>query len=73
MIDATGRSSLLKRKLGLAKGNGHHLNLSWFRLGGGIDIEKSSDDQLDRVIEWLQANESQLGETVASRRGDVEP
>ena len=48
VVDATGRHSLLKRKLGFAKGNGHHINSSWFRLGGGIDVEDWSDNE-----EWL--------------------
>jgi flavin-dependent dehydrogenase len=39
VVDAAGRASLLKRKLGLATDSGHHINSSWFRLGGGLDIE----------------------------------
>ena len=45
VVDATGRSSLLKKKLGLARENGHHVNSSWFRLGGGLDIDSWSDDE----------------------------
>ena len=48
VVDAAGRASLLKRQLGLEKENGHHINSSWLRLGGGIDIEDWSDDE-----EWL--------------------
>jgi flavin-dependent dehydrogenase len=48
VIDATGRHNLLKRKLGLAEGNGHHINSSWFRLAGGLDLEQWSTDQ-----DWL--------------------
>ena len=44
VVDATGRFSLLKRKLGLAEENGHHINSSWFRLAGGLDLEQWSDD-----------------------------
>jgi flavin-dependent dehydrogenase len=44
VIDATGRSSLLKRKLGLAKPDGHTVNAAWFRLDGGLDIEDWADD-----------------------------
>jgi flavin-dependent dehydrogenase len=44
VVDATGRSGFLKRKLGLARDNGHHVNSSWFRLGGGVDLEDWSDD-----------------------------
>lgn len=48
VIDATGRASILKKRLGLAKPDGHHINSSWFRLDGGLDIEEWSDDP-----EWL--------------------
>jgi flavin-dependent dehydrogenase len=48
MVDASGRSFLLKRKLGLEKSNGHVVNSSWFRLAGGLDIEEwvSPDDAM---------------------------
>jgi flavin-dependent dehydrogenase len=39
VVDASGRASVLKRKLGLARDCGHHINSAWFRLGGGLDIE----------------------------------
>jgi flavin-dependent dehydrogenase len=39
VVDASGRASLLKRKLGLGTDCGHHINSSWFRLSGGLDIE----------------------------------
>ncbi len=48
IIDATGRSSLLKRQLGLAKKVGHHANAAWFRLGHAINIDSWSDN-----AEWL--------------------
>jgi flavin-dependent dehydrogenase len=48
VVDATGRAHLMKNKLGLAKGNGHHVNSAWFRLGGGLDIESWSNDE-----KWL--------------------
>jgi flavin-dependent dehydrogenase len=48
VVDATGRFSLMKRKLGLAQGNGHHVNSSWFRLAGGLDLEQWSTDE-----DWL--------------------
>jgi flavin-dependent dehydrogenase len=44
VVDASGRSSLLKRQLGLSKKNGHHANAVWFRLGHPIDINQWSDD-----------------------------
>lgn len=43
-IDATGRSSLLKRKLGLAKPAEHRAGAVWFRIGHPIDINDWSDD-----------------------------
>lgn len=45
VVDATGRASTLKRQLGLAEPNGHHINSSWFRLDGGLDLESWSDDE----------------------------
>jgi flavin-dependent dehydrogenase len=48
VVDASGRASLLKNKLGLAEENGHHINSAWFRLAGGIDLEAWSNDE-----EWL--------------------
>ena len=39
IVDAAGRASILKRKLGLAADCGHHINSAWFRLGGGLDLE----------------------------------
>jgi flavin-dependent dehydrogenase len=44
VVDGTGRSSLLKRKLGLAKKVGHRANAVWFRIGHPIDIDQWSDD-----------------------------
>jgi flavin-dependent dehydrogenase len=45
VIDSTGRSSLLKRKLGLSKNLDHFVNAAWFRLGSDIDINDWSDDE----------------------------
>jgi flavin-dependent dehydrogenase len=44
VVDASGRSSLLKRQLGLAKKVGHHANAAWFRIGHPIDINQWSAD-----------------------------
>ncbi len=44
VVDATGRSSLLKRQLGLAKKVGHHANAVWFRIAQSIDIDDWSGD-----------------------------
>ena len=40
VVDAAGRASLIKRKLGLAADSGHHINAAWFRLAGGLDLEQ---------------------------------
>jgi len=48
VVDATGRSSFLKRQLGLTKKVGHHANAVWFRVGHPIDINTWSTDE-----EWL--------------------
>lgn len=44
IVDSTGRSSLLKRKLGLEKDIHHDINSSWFRLDTVIDIDDWSDN-----------------------------
>ncbi len=44
VIDATGRASLLKRKLGLAKAVEHKVDAAWLRLSGGLDLEDWTDD-----------------------------
>jgi flavin-dependent dehydrogenase len=53
VVDGTGRSSLLKRKLGLAKKVGHRANAVWFRIGHPIDIDQWSDDPdwRSRIVE----------------------
>ncbi len=48
IVDASGRSSLLKRQLGLAKKVDHHANAAWFRIGYPIDINQWSADP-----DWL--------------------
>jgi len=48
IVDASGRSALLKRQLGLAKKVGHHANAVWFRVGHPIDIDDWSTD-----TDWL--------------------
>jgi flavin-dependent dehydrogenase len=48
VVDASGRSALLKRQFGLAKKVGHHANAVWFRVGFPIDINTWSTDS-----EWL--------------------
>lgn len=48
VVDATGRTSLLKRQLGLTKKVEHEANAVWFRIKHRIDIGQWSDDP-----EWL--------------------
>ena len=36
VVDAAGRASLLKRKLGMGTNVGHVVNAAWLRLGGGL-------------------------------------
>jgi flavin-dependent dehydrogenase len=48
VVDASGRSSLLKRQLGLAKKVSRHANAVWFRVGYPIDIDTWSTDH-----DWL--------------------
>ena len=43
VVDAAGRSFILKRKLDLLEDNGHVVNSAWFRLDGGLDIEDWAD------------------------------
>jgi flavin-dependent dehydrogenase len=48
LVDAGGRSAILRSKLGLTQEVEHTIDAAWFRLGGGIDVEDWSDDE-----EWL--------------------
>ncbi len=43
IVDAAGRSFMLKRKLDLLEDNGHIVNSAWFRLDGGLDLEDWAD------------------------------
>jgi flavin-dependent dehydrogenase len=45
LVDASGRSFILKKKLGLLEDNGHVVNSAWFRLAGGLDIEDWADPE----------------------------
>lgn len=44
LVDASGRSTLLQRQLGLAKKVGHVANAVWFRIGYRIDVNQWSTD-----------------------------
>jgi flavin-dependent dehydrogenase len=48
VVDASGRSSLLKRQLGLVKKVSHHANAAWFRIGYPINVNNWSTD-----ADWL--------------------
>ena len=49
VVDASGRASLLKRKLGLSTEIPHTINSAWLRLAGGMDLEQWGADNL----EWM--------------------
>ena len=44
IIDASGRTGLLKRQLGLARDVGHKCNAIWFRLSDVIDVDEWSSE-----------------------------
>jgi flavin-dependent dehydrogenase len=62
VVDATGRASLLKRKLDLGKEVEHRINASWLRLSGGLKMDEWSDDpewqarMQQQQVRWLYTN-----------------
>ena len=57
-VDATGRGSFLKRKLGFSETFDHNVNASWFRVDYKIDIDTWSDDKhwhshVDKDLRYL--------------------
>ena len=50
VVDATGRSSFLKRKIGFKKDLNHDINTAWFRMRGEIDIADWSENK-----QWVEA------------------
>jgi flavin-dependent dehydrogenase len=44
VVDASGRASLLKRKLGLVRPSGHAANASWWRYKTRLKVDDWSDD-----------------------------
>jgi 2-polyprenyl-6-methoxyphenol hydroxylase-like FAD-dependent oxidoreductase len=61
LIDASGRSGLIKRKLNLAQDNAHKANAVWFRMSKKIDVNQWSSNEawLDRCTprnRWLSTN-----------------
>lgn len=45
VVDATGRASFLKRKLGFKKELDHGVSSAWFRVKGELNIDEWSDNQ----------------------------
>jgi flavin-dependent dehydrogenase len=61
LVDASGRSGLLKRKFGLAEANAHDCNAAWFRIGARLPVDDWSKDdawrnQCDPRARWLSTN-----------------
>ena len=52
LIDATGRASLLRKRMKLTRGTRHAANASWFRVKGRVDI---TDFVSPNVKQWHQA------------------
>ena len=44
LVDASSRSSPLKRSLGLGMANGHCINSAWFRVAGRVSVDDWSED-----------------------------
>lgn len=45
IVDASGRASFLKRKLGLAEDLHHDINAVWFRIDAAIQVDRWCEDQ----------------------------
>ena len=61
LIDASGRAGLLKRKLGLARPNGHDAHAVWFRIGDRLKVDDWSDEapwraRCEPQARWLSTN-----------------
>ena len=61
LVDAAGRASLVKRKLGLEEGNDHAVGAVWFRIGERVDVDDWSTDpawlsRSDPPNRWLSTN-----------------
>jgi flavin-dependent dehydrogenase len=44
VVDASGRTAILKKKLGLSRTSRHKVNASWFRIDAAIDIDDWCED-----------------------------
>lgn len=49
LVDAAGRAGVVKRELGIGRVIPHTINASWFRLTGGIDLERWGAED----VEWM--------------------
>lgn len=62
VVDASGRASFLKRKLGLSEDLQHNINAVWFRIDEPIQVDKWCDDQHWQSLtgkvprRWLSTN-----------------
>jgi len=61
VVDAQGRASLIKRKLGLAETNEHSANSAWFRIDKRLDIADWSQcqnwqDRCTGLPRWMSTN-----------------
>jgi 2-polyprenyl-6-methoxyphenol hydroxylase-like FAD-dependent oxidoreductase len=61
LVDASGRASLLKRKLDLGLDNGHRVNAVWFRVDARVDVDSWVDDPAWRArctpaARWMSTN-----------------
>jgi flavin-dependent dehydrogenase len=61
VVGATGRASLIRRKLGLEREVEHAINSSWLRLRGGLKLDDWSDDpdwkgRMQEPIRWMYTN-----------------
>lgn len=54
VVDATGRASLLRKRLKLTRGTRHPANASWFRVAGKVDLTDfvPSDDKAWHGAQW---------------------
>lgn len=61
LLDASGRTAMLKKKLGLSKPSPHNANAVWFRVAARIDVDEWSEDdgwrhRCDPPARWLSTN-----------------
>jgi len=45
VVDASGRTALLKKQLELGRANRHQVNAAWFRIDATIDVDRWSEDR----------------------------